>query len=103
MGGVEVTVNGLAGLGDLVLTRTAEASRNRRFGLLVGQGMLIEQAITEINQAIEGYYNIEYVKRVSGHQHLRMPVVDAIYQILHEGVSPSEALASLLGRKPAAE
>lgn len=92
------TFMGMAGLGDLVLTCTDNQSRNRRFGLALGKGFSVEQAMTDIGQVVEGYRNTEEVKALAEHLDVEMPICEQIYAVLYKGKSPKDAALALLGR-----
>lgn len=92
------TFMGMAGLGDLVLTCTDNQSRNRRFGLALGKGASVAQAMEDIGQVVEGYRNTEEVKVLSQRFGIEMPICDQIFAVLYEGKSPKEAALALLGR-----
>ena len=92
------TFMGMAGLGDLVLTCTDNQSRNRRFGLALGQGKSVDVAIEEIGQVVEGYRNTEEVHVLSQKVGVEMPICEQIYAVLYHGKSPKEAALALLGR-----
>ena len=98
VGGQRETFMGLAGIGDLVLTCTDNQSRNRRFGLALGQGKTVEQAMTEIGQVVEGYRNTKEVHVLAARQNVEMPICEQIYQILYQGKSARDAALTLLGR-----
>ncbi|MEC8487900.1 MAG: NAD(P)H-dependent glycerol-3-phosphate dehydrogenase, partial [Pseudomonadota bacterium] len=92
------TFMGMAGLGDLVLTCTDNQSRNRRFGLALGQGKSVDVAIDEIGQVVEGYRNTEEVHILSKKVGVEMPICEQIYAVLYHGKFPKEAALALLGR-----
>ena len=92
------TLAGLSGFGDLVLTCTDNQSRNRRFGLALGQGKTVEQAMTEIGQVVEGYRNTKEVRALAARQGVEMPICEQIYQILYQGKSAKDAALTLLSR-----
>ncbi|MDU0356262.1 NAD(P)H-dependent glycerol-3-phosphate dehydrogenase [Paraglaciecola aquimarina] len=92
------TFMGMSGLGDLVLTCTDNQSRNRRFGLALGRGLSIEDAIAEIGQVVEGYKNTKEVHVLSNKVGVEMPICEQIYQVLYQGKSVKEAALSLLQR-----
>ena len=92
------TFMGMAGLGDLVLTCTDNQSRNRRFGLALGQGKSVDVAIAEIGQVVEGYRNTEEVHILSQKVDVEMPICEQIYAVLYHGKSPKDAALALLGR-----
>ena len=89
---------GMSGLGDLVLTCTDNQSRNRRFGMALGQGKTIDEAIASIGQVVEGFRNTEEVHALAKRQDVEMPICDQIYQILYENKDPKLAALALLGR-----
>ncbi|QLB42013.1 NAD(P)H-dependent glycerol-3-phosphate dehydrogenase [Mannheimia pernigra] len=93
------TFTGMAGLADLVLTCTDNQSRNRRFGLALGQGKSAEAAIGEIKQVVEGFYNTKEAYLLAQKQSVEMPIVEQIYQILFCGKNASDAVKDLLGRE----
>lgn len=89
----------MAGLGDLVLTCTDNQSRNRRFGLMLGQGKTAEQAMTEIGQVVEGFHNTKEAFLLAQKQGVEMPIVEQIYQMLFCGKHATEVVKTLLGRE----
>ena len=89
---------GMAGLGDLVLTCTDNQSRNRRFGLALGNGAEVEQAMTDIGQVVEGYRNTKEVYMLAQRMGVEMPIVEQVYQVLYCGKSARLAAADLLSR-----
>ena len=89
---------GMAGLGDLVLTCTDNQSRNRRFGLALGQGTSVEQAMQDIGQVVEGYRNTKEVHMLAERVGIEMPIVEQIYQVLYGGKSAQQAAMDLLAR-----
>jgi glycerol-3-phosphate dehydrogenase (NAD(P)+) len=105
LGGKPETFMGLAGLGDLVLTCTDNQSRNRRFGLALGQGKNAEQALEEIDQVVEGIQTANEIHCLADKHGVDMPITDHVYRVLHDGMSAKEAVASLLNRdlKPETE
>jgi glycerol-3-phosphate dehydrogenase (NAD(P)+) len=98
MGADNNTFMGMAGLGDLVLTCTDNQSRNRRFGLALGQGMSVEQAIDSIGQVVEGFRNTKEVHMLSQRQKIEMPITEQIYQVLYNKVDAKIAAQTLLSR-----
>ena len=97
------TFMGLAGMGDLVLTCTDDQSRNRRFGLALAKGATAEQALQSIGQVVEGYYGAKSVHLVAARYGVDMPIVEQIYRLLYENLSPAEAVAALMQRPIMAE
>lgn len=98
LGADPTTFMGMAGLGDLVLTCTDNQSRNRRFGMKLGQGMDVEQAQQEIGQVVEGYRNTKEVRELATRYGVEMPITEEIYQVLYCGKNAREAALTLLGR-----
>jgi len=94
------TFMGLAGLGDLVLTCTDNQSRNRRFGLLLGQGKEIADAENSIGQVVEGKYNAGQVCALAKTYGLELPICQAVDSLLQGHISAGEAAQSLLARPP---
>ncbi|MFQ3208886.1 MAG: glycerol-3-phosphate dehydrogenase (NAD(P)+) [Colwellia sp.] len=92
------TFMGMAGLGDLVLTCTDNQSRNRRFGLALGQGSEAEQAMNDIGQVVEGYRNTKEVYMLAQRHGVEMPIVEQVYQVLYCGKNAKLAAADLLSR-----
>jgi len=97
------TFMGMAGLGDLVLTCTDNQSRNRRFGLALGSGAEVEQAITEIGQVVEGYRNTKEVYMLAKRMAVEMPIVEQVYQVLYNNKDAKLAAADLLSREQKSE
>ncbi|WP_070970549.1 NAD(P)H-dependent glycerol-3-phosphate dehydrogenase [Vibrio sonorensis] len=97
------TFMGMAGLGDLVLTCTDNQSRNRRFGLALGEGKDVDTAQTEIGQVVEGYRNTKEVWLLSQRHGVEMPIVEQIYQVLYQGKDARLAAQDLLARDKKAE
>lgn len=92
------TLSGLSGLGDLVLTCTDNQSRNRRFGLAIGQGIQRKAAIRNIGQAVEGAETARVVERLSCDKKVEMPIAEAVYRILYKDLNPQVAVTELLAR-----
>lgn len=97
------TFMGLAGLGDLVLTCTDSQSRNRRFGLLLAQGLPTAQALEEIGQVVEGYPAARAVHEVARRAQVDMPICEGIYRVLHEATPARQVVHALMSRPVRAE
>lgn len=93
------TFMGMAGLGDLVLTCTDNQSRNRRFGLALGNGITVDQAMKDIGQVVEGYRNTKEVYLLAQRMEVEMPIVEQVYQVLYCGKDAKKAAADLLSRE----
>ncbi|CAO95137.1 NAD(P)H-dependent glycerol-3-phosphate dehydrogenase [Erwinia tasmaniensis] len=98
LGADPATFMGMAGLGDLVLTCTDNQSRNRRFGMMLGQGFDVEGAQDAIGQVVEGFRNTKEVKVLAERYAVEMPITEQIYQVLYCGKNTRDAALSLLGR-----
>ncbi|NMM42298.1 NAD(P)H-dependent glycerol-3-phosphate dehydrogenase [Pseudoalteromonas arctica] len=103
LGAKSETFMGMAGLGDLILTCTDNQSRNRRFGLALGKGEGVEQAIASIGQVVEGYRNTKEVYLLAQRAGIEMPITEQIYQVLYENKDVKEAAMALLGREQKSE
>jgi glycerol-3-phosphate dehydrogenase (NAD(P)+) len=102
LGALWETFYGLSGLGDLVLTATGNLSRNRRFGLKIGQGEPVEKALKEIG-TVEGYYTTEAIYKLSKKLQLELPITETVYKVLYENLSPQRAVELLTNRQPREE
>ncbi|MFK7857997.1 MAG: NAD(P)H-dependent glycerol-3-phosphate dehydrogenase [Granulosicoccus sp.] len=102
MGAREETFVGLAGMGDLVLTCTDNQSRNRRMGLALAVGKSIDAAAAEIGQVVEGIGAARAVYEQAQRLGVRMPIIEQIYRVVVEGISPHDAVEALLDREMSA-
>lgn len=98
LGGKQETFIGLAGLGDLVLTCTDNQSRNRRFGLALGQGKSRAAIISEIGQEIEGISAAKETLLLAKRHNIDMPITEQTYKVLYENLNPLSAVQNLLAR-----
>lgn len=98
MGACEETFHGLAGVGDLIVTCTSMHSRNRRAGILIGQGKTAEEAQQEVKMVVEGVRTCKAAKELSEKMGVEMPIVNEAYQVLFCGGSPRDAVQNLMGR-----
>ena len=103
VGGKPETFTGMAGLGDLILTCTDNQSRNRRFGMALGAGKSVEQAMEDIGQAVEGYRNTKEVFELAKRYQVEMPIVEQIYAVLYQAKDPMQASQDLLARARTSE
>ena len=87
MGGRRETFAGLAGVGDLIVTCTSMHSRNRRAGILIGQGMDIQAAMKQVGAVVEGYYATKSAWQLAKKAGIEMPIVNVSYAVLYEGQS----------------
>ena len=93
------TLMGLSGLGDLVLTCTGELSRNHRFGVALGRGVPLQQALADIGQVVEGAITADEVMRLANRHGLDLPISQHVQWVLRGEMTPRDALHSLLARE----
>ena len=98
LGAKPETLTGLSGLGDIVLTATGDQSRNRRLGLLIGQGKTIEEAKREIGQAIESLDNVQVLLELAKKHQVELPICQQVGLVIAGDKTPKAALESLLER-----
>lgn len=103
LGGKAETVSGLSGLGDLLLTATTDLSRNRRVGLLLGQGKKLDAVIKEIGQVVEGVKAAETVLLLAKRHQISIPIIEQVNQLLQGTISPQQGLLNLMSREPKSE
>ena len=103
LGGQARTLMGLAGMGDLVLTCTGDASRNRRFGLALGRGQGVDEALAGIGQVVEGYRAAEEVMRAAERAGVEMPISEQVHGILYKDWNAAKGVRVLMEREPKAE
>ena len=103
MGAHKDTFAGLAGVGDLIVTCTSMHSRNRRAGILIGQGKDAQTAMKEVGAVVEGYYAAKSAYELGKAKGIDMPITEAAYKVLYEGAKPGEAFSDLLQRQRKAE
>ncbi len=97
------TFMGLSGLGDLVLTATGDLSRNRQVGLMLAQGMTLQDAVQSLGHVAEGVYSARTVAFRAEHLGVDMPITRAVVDLLDGRLEPKAAVAILMGRDPVAE
>lgn len=97
MGGKRDTFAGLSGIGDLIVTCTSMHSRNRRAGILIGQGVSPDEAVKQIG-TVEGYTCTKVAYELSQSVGVVMPITEQCYNVLFNGLDPKTALKNLMGR-----
>ena len=103
LGGEKETFYGLTGLGDLIVTCLSEHSRNRRAGILIGQGKTLEDARKEIGMVIESVDNIEVAYKLGKIHNVEMPILNTVYSVLFENLKPEVAVNDLMIRNKKSE
>ena len=98
MGGRKETFAGLSGMGDLIVTCTSMHSRNRRCGILIGQGKSVEEAMNEVGATVEGYYAALSAHQLAEKMGVEMPICRCAYDVLYEGKSVQSVLEQLMTR-----
>ncbi len=98
LGASPLTLSGLAGVGDLMVTCYSMHSRNFRLGLAVGSGISMDEAVAELGQVAEGAYTVRAVVENSKKFAVEMPLADAVYRVLYKDENPQELLKELFAR-----
>ncbi len=99
LGADPLTFLGLSGMGDLIVTCTSMHSRNRRAGVLIGQGMTPEKAIEEVQMVVEGFYTTKAAYKLAKRMGVEMPIVEQAYSVLFEGKDPKTTVVNLMLRE----
>lgn len=102
LGGKHETLMDLSGLGDLVLTCTDNQSRNRRFGLALGQGMSVEEAMHHVGHTVEGWFNVGQLYQLAQTKGVDTPIIQRVYAVLYEQADPAcitQDLISMIGHR----
>ena len=103
MGGNKETFYGLSGLGDLLVTCLSEHSRNRKAGRLIGAGKTLEETRKEVGMTIESVDNIDVAYELAQKYNVEMPIVNAVYDVLYNGLTVDDAVKALMTRERKAE
>lgn len=103
LGARQETFAGLAGVGDLIVTCTSMHSRNRRAGILIGQGATPKQAMEQVGAVVEGYFAARSAHLLAEKLGADMPIASAAYRVLYEGAEVRRTVDQLLRREKRAE
>lgn len=98
MGANRMTFAGLSGIGDLIVTCTSMHSRNRRAGILIGQGLSLEEAVEKVGMVVEGIKTTKATYQLSKKYNIRMPITEEIYGVLYEGKDVKNSVINLMLR-----
>ena len=102
--GAEVdTFWGLSGIGDLIVTCTSMHSRNRRAGILIGEGKSLDEALSSVHMVVEGVQSCRAAYELARKYGVEMPIVQKAYEVLYEGKNPKDAVVELMQRNPKSE
>ncbi|MBU3158563.1 NAD(P)H-dependent glycerol-3-phosphate dehydrogenase [Clostridium frigoris] len=103
LGGKIETFYGLTGMGDLIVTCTSMHSRNRKAGILIGKGVLVEKACNDIGMVVEGIKAIRAFYELKEKEKVSMPITDVLYKVLFEGKDPKYGVYELMSRDKKSE
>ena len=103
MGANIETFYGLSGIGDLIVTCASKHSRNRKAGMLMGQGKTMDEAMKEVAMVVEGVYSAKAAKALASKYNICMPIVDEVNAVLFENKDPKQAVDALMLRDKIAE
>ena len=98
MGGRAETFSGLTGIGDLIVTCASMHSRNRRAGILIGQGKTYEEAMAEVKQVVEGVYSAKAAVALGKQYNVELPIITEVSRILFEGKPAADGVRDLMLR-----
>lgn len=103
MGANYETLSGLTGIGDLIVTCESKHSRNRKAGMLIGQGLTMQQAMDEVKMVVEGVYSAKAAIALARKYNVDMPIIEAVNKVLFEDKPAKEAVTELMLRDKRAE
>lgn len=98
LGAQAQTFSGLTGIGDLIVTCTSMHSRNRRAGILIGQGKSVKEALDEVKMVVEGVATAKPAYRLAREKDVSMPITVQAYEVLFNGKNPKQAVIDLMTR-----
>ncbi len=100
LGARRETLMGLAGCGDVILTCTDNQSRNRRFGLLLAEGLTEAEALQRIGQVVEAVYNVEQLCGLGEFCKVKLPITEQVFRVMKQSVSSRDAIKALFKQAP---
>lgn len=103
MGAKSETLSGLTGIGDLIVTCESKHSRNRKAGMLIGQGATMKEATEEVKMVVEGIYSAKAAISLAKKYDVQMPIIEAVNQVLFEDKPAKEAVTELMLRDKCVE
>lgn len=103
MGANPETLNGLTGIGDLIVTCASRHSRNRKAGMLMGQGLTMQQAMDEVKMVVEGVYSAKAAIALGKKYQVSMPIIEQVNQVLFENKPAKDAVTELMLRDKRSE
>lgn len=103
MGGRYETFSGLTGIGDLIVTCASMHSRNRRAGILIGQGKSCQEAMDEVQMVVEGVYSAKAAMKLAEKYQVQLPIIEQVNQVLFEGKNPADGVKELMLRDKKSE
>ena len=98
MGAKYETLSGLTGIGDLIVTCASKHSRNRKAGMLIGEGYTMEEAMKKVKMVVEGVYSAKAAMELSAKYDVSMPIIEQVNEVLFDGKSAKEAVMDLMLR-----
>ena len=103
MGANTETLNGLSGIGDLIVTCASRHSRNRKAGMLIGRGYSMQQAMDEVKMVVEGVYSAKAAIALAKKYEINMPIIEQVNAVLFENQPAKDAVMELMLRDKKAE
>ena len=97
------TFSGLSGIGDLIVTCTSQHSRNRKAGMLIGQGYNLQDTLDEVQMVVEGIVATEIAYKVALENNVEMPITEAIFNVLYKNIPARESIVELMSRDSKSE
>jgi glycerol-3-phosphate dehydrogenase (NAD(P)+) len=99
LGAKALTFAGLTGIGDLIVTCSSMHSRNRRAGILLGQGLRLNEVLQEIGMVVEGIKTTKVALELANKAKVEMPITQEVYRVLFESKEPKQSVNDLMGRQ----